>query len=271
MKIAVVPNKDKLATYEVCRQIANLMREHPAQLIADDAALADTYSIVNTDEMYRAADFVLVVGGDGTIMHTAKRAARDGKPIVGINAGRMGFLANLEQSELEYLHRLFTGLYEVDKRTVFSAEFEGNTYDFINDLVTVKTGTENLVDLTVGYAEQGIAYRADGLIIATPTGSTAYSMSAGGPILDTSLDCIVATPICPHSLFSRSVIFNANRDIFVRLVGAGQHAEVVLDGETRIPITQGTSIRVVKNRSLSIKFIKFKKDAFYDILSQKIK
>lgn len=271
MNIAVVPNKDKPAAYAVCQQIAELLQQYPAQLLADDAALAGEYNIMDTDALYKAADFVLAVGGDGTIMHTAKRAARDGKPVVGINAGRMGFLANLEQSELQYLYRLFTGAFEVDDRMVLSAEFAGNAYDFINDLVIVKTGTENLVDLTAGYAEQGIAYRADGLIIATPTGSTAYSMSAGGPILDTSLDCIVVTPICSHSLFSRSVIFNANREIFVRLVGEGQRAEVVLDGETRIPVTQGAAIRVVKNRSISIRFIKFKKDAFYDILSQKIK
>lgn len=271
MNIAVVPNKDKPAAYAVCREIAELLRQYPATLLADDRALTGAYRITDTDTLYRTADFVLAVGGDGTIMHTAKRAARDGKAVVGVNAGRMGFLANLEQAELHHLQRLFTGAFEVDTRMVLSANIGDETYDFINDLVTVKTGAENLVDVTAGYAEQGIAYRADGLIIATPTGSTAYSMSAGGPILDTALDCIVVTPICSHSLFSRSVIFNANREIFVRLVGDGQRAEVVLDGETRVPIQQGSVIRVVKNRSISIRFIKFKQDAFYDILSQKIK
>ncbi len=271
MKLAVIPNKEKQAAYAVCEQIAQLIKPEEAELIADDLNLGDSYKIVDTDTLYREADFILAVGGDGTIMHTAKRAAQSGKAVIGINAGRMGFLANVEQTELHFLRRLLTGEYEVDSRMVLSAEINGKNYDFINDLVASKAANENLVDLTAGYADQGIAYRADGLIIATPTGSTAYSMSAGGPILDTMLDCIVATPICSHSLFSRSVIFDADREIFIRVTGAGQTAEVVLDGETHVSVDDKSTIRVTKNREISIRFIKFKKDAFYDILSQKIK
>ncbi len=271
MKLAVIPNKGKQAAYEVCEQIAKLIKPDDALLIADDEKLKDSYKIVDTDTLYSEADFILAVGGDGTIMHTAKRAAKFGKAVVGINAGRMGFLANLEQSELHYIKNLLTGEYEVDRRMVLTAEIDGKTYDFINDLVAVKTAKQNLVDLTAGYADEGISYRADGLIIATPTGSTAYSMSAGGPILDTTLDCIVATPICSHSLFSRSVIFDADREILIRVAEEGQTAEIVLDGEARVLVNEKSVIRVAKNRDIAISFVKFKKDAFYDILSQKIK
>lgn len=271
MKIAVVPNKNKQEAYTVSEEIARLLQPEGAQLLADDPRLCGAYKIVDTDTLYSAADFILAVGGDGTIMHTAKRAARSGKAVVGINAGRMGFLANLEQCELHFLHRLLTGDYEVDHRMVLTAYIDETAYDFINDLVAVKTAADNLIDLTAGYADQGIAYRADGLIIATPTGSTAYSMSAGGPILDTALRCIAVTPICSHSLFSRSVIFDADREIFVRITGAGQIADVVLDGETHVSVNTQSTIRVVQNHVISIQFIKFKKDAFFDILSQKIK
>lgn len=269
MKIAVIANKEKPSVYGVCKEIAELLIPDGVELLTDDAALGGDYQLVETDILYKEADFVVAVGGDGTIMHTAKRAARAGKAIVGINAGRIGFLANVEQSELKELRRLLTGDFEIDSRMVFTVEINGKEYDFINDLVIVKSGLENLIDITAGYAEHGISYRADGLILATPTGSTAYSMSAGGPILDTDLNCIVATPICPHALFSRSMIFNADREMMVCLADEGQTAEMILDGEHHIAVSPNKVIRVMKNREISIQFVKFKKDAFYDILSQK--
>lgn len=269
LKIAVLVNHGKPEAYAVAEQIPDILQG--AELFSDDGDLSGRYKKVETARLYDISDIMLVIGGDGTIMHAAKKAACRNLPLLGVNVGRVGFLANIEPSELGLLRGLTNGNYEIEERNVLNAVIRGESHDFINDLVISKADSENLIDISAGYSYSEIHYRADGLIIATPTGSTAYSLSAGGPILDPTSECILVTPVCPHMLFSRSIIFGAERSIFAGLNGAGQVADVIIDGEERIRITENEIIEIKPDNDISVKFISLKNNAFYDVLAAKIK
>ena len=167
--------------------------------------------------MIQHCDIVITVGGDGTLLHAAASAARWNKPVLGINVGRVGFLATVEESDLELLERIADEEYTLDQRLMLSARVSGNhpyQNDALNDVVICKGARTNTIRFEV-YCDDILvnSYRGDGVILATPTGSTAYSLSAGGPILDADIRGILVTPICAHSLNTPPMVFSANRKI----------------------------------------------------------
>jgi len=226
-------------------------------------------------KMIEACDTIIAVGGDGTIIHSAKHAAVANKPILGINVGRLGFVAGLEMNELDYLKDLVDGNYTVENRMMLSISFVQNgkskSYYALNDAVIARGSLSRIVDFKVSFNENNVCdYRADGLIIATPTGSTAYSLSAGGPVIDPSMQCIILTPICPHSLFTRSVVFGPESRLSV-LSKSNYDSEIFLtvDGETSIQIQNGESITFCSSK-LVAKLIKLKHKNFYEVVNEKL-
>ena len=225
------------------------------------------------DEMIQKCDVVIAIGGDGTIIHAAKHAAQARKPILGVNVGRLGFVAGLETNELELLERLVSGKYTVDPRMMITATVgkpDGNlTYHALNDAVISRGALSRILDFQVSLNQDTICrYRADGLILSTPTGSTAYSLSAGGPVVDPSMECMILTPICPHSLLTRPVVFNANSLISAK-ADCGSEIYLTLDGATSIRIESGESIYFSKSR-LSVQLIQLHDKGFYQVVNEKL-
>ncbi len=259
------------AAAEICAELAELFAPDEADLFTDREGLPRRYTRIPTEELARTGDVVVAVGGDGTIMHTARRAAAEGKPVAGVNAGRLGFLASLEREELRELRRLLNADYEVEERIMPLALYGGTGYPFVNDMVVEKAPGTGMVEISAGYRGQGVGYRGDGLIVATPTGSTAYSLSAGGPVLDPGLRCLTVTPICPHTFFSRSMVFDAERGLEVRLEGRGEVARVSFDGEEEFTLRGGEAVEVTLPEGAAARFIRFRDDAFYSVLARKIR
>lgn len=228
------------------------------------------------ESMYAEADILIVLGGDGSILETARRAAQKGTPILGINLGRLGYMAELELGELDQLDRLFTGDYKIESRSMLRVElFSGNELRSfcygLNDAVISNGSVSRMIDLEL--SEGGVpvtTYRADGLIIATPTGSTAYSMSAGGAIVEPSVACFCATPICPHSFMARPLIFADDAVLEVRNVCVREKMlYLTVDGRMNFELYRNQTVRITKS-NLKTNLIRLKSYSFYRKLRQKM-
>lgn len=221
------------------------------------------------------ADAVVTVGGDGTMLHAAKECARHGLPVLGINLGRTGFLATCELDEMEQkLHKLAAGEFSVEHRALLQAECTGADGPLIalNDLVVYSGHRRQTVDLDILCDGLPVSNcRGDGVILATPTGSTAYSLSAGGPILDARIRGLVVTSICAHSLQRPSIVFAADRRITVR-PGADQRGPILIssDGEREIELPAGGELRAGLSEK-SIKLITFNGTDQFDAIDKKLR
>lgn len=220
-------------------------------------------------------DIAVALGGDGTIMHVAKAAAALGCPVLGINGGHLGFLAGLEPDELVKLDDLLTGRYEEETRsllrvTVHKADGE-HSFLAMNEAVVSRGALSRLLKLRVSNDTQTIlAFHGDGVIVATPTGSTAYSLSAGGPVVDPAVSCLLLTPVCPHSLDSRTRVLPAASDLIVTAVAAdGDDAFITLDGEENIAFAADDRV-TIRTAEEKARLIRLKPTTFYDALSEKL-
>lgn len=231
----------------------------------------DTAAIfMEQNELIDWCDLMICVGGDGTIIHTAKY----GKPVLGINAGRLAFMAGLESDELSLLEKLCGKKYEIDSRMMLDVSIFENGMEMyfercVNDVVVGRNDRMQIVEIDVECNSNHINnYLADGIILSTPTGSTAYSLSAGGPVVDPSIDCIILTPICTHSLFSRSIIFEDSSVLKVKSK-AQDELKVTIDGGTSYVVSSGAEV-VIRRSQKTADFIRIKNDAFYNILNNKL-
>jgi NAD+ kinase len=201
------------------------------------------------------SDLVVVVGGDGTLLHAARTLAGHGVPLVGINLGRLGFLVDVSPDLIESaLDAILAGEYETDTRALLSAlvvtdSAPERAYAALNDVVIHKWNTARMIEFET-YID-GVfvnAQRSDGLIIATPTGSTAYALSGGGPLMDPALDAILLVPICPHDLSNRPLVVPGNSRIDIRVCGHDHgHARVTCDGQTDLDLPRESSVRVARH------------------------
>ena len=223
MKVAVLPNLDKRGSAEVVEKLGVILKNEGIEgYLPDNIAGAD-FKHLPEEQLYKIADFIITIGGDGTIIRYAKRAAFDNKPVLGINAGRMGYLANIEQNELGLISKLKTGEYFVENRMMLSVSVVENgkklaEYNALNDAVITSGFISRIIDISVAVGRDYINYRADGLILSTPTGSTAYNLSAGGPLVHPKAKVFVMTPICPHTLSNRSLVYDASAKIKISCI-----------------------------------------------------
>lgn len=263
-------------TLEVCRRLDELKSEYLITNENRDIFVSTKAAFLSEDEMLEACDAVITVGGDGTIIRAAKSAARLGKAVLGINAGRLAFMAGLESHELSMLGSLIDNKFSVDNRMMLNvrAELDGNVFfedDCINDVVFSRQGAieSRIIDILVKCDSNPInIYRGDGIIISTPTGSTAYSLSAGGPVVDPEINCLILTPICTHSLFSRSLIFKQDKKLTVTAENESQ-LSLSCDGGMLIGIPAGASVHIQSSK-LTAGFIRIKSDSFIDVLNSKL-
>lgn len=233
-------------------------------------------SFLDVDVASAMCDIIIAIGGDGTIIHSAHYAAEYNKPILGINAGRLGFLAGLEKQELSMLSALIGGNYETESRMMLKvSHYEKDmliSQNYcLNDCVIGRGVSLRLCEIEVRCDGRKINdYLADGIIVATPTGSTAYSLSSGGPVVDTAIESLILTPICTHSLFSRSMIFKPESKISI-CVKNPDVCLPVFSCDGQIGIDMGLDSKIVIEKAERVtKIIRIKSDSFADIFSQKL-
>ncbi len=280
LKIAVIPNLSKknadVYTSKVIKKIFSLNAE--VLMLSDKQKFFNDRKIKyysNIGNLIFNCDIVITIGGDGTIIHKAKHAARFSKPILGINLGKIGFVAGLEPTEIDKLEQLIKGEYTVEKRMMLSVNVKkGETtrkFYALNDVVITKGVYSGLVNLNVTLNNDEITkYVADGIILATPTGSTAYSLSAGGPVIEPSMKCILLTPICQHSMFSRPVIFGENSKINITAKTREKDESVLsIDGGRPIIISDRDLVSV-EAAKMTVSLIKLKNQNFYKVLNSKL-
>lgn len=227
------------------------------------------------DKELHTADAVVCFGGDGTILHMAKAATKQGVPALGVNIGTMGFMAELESTELEQLSRLAQDDYFVDERMMLDVTVHRDRdiifHDIcLNDVVITKGAVARIVHLAVKCdGVQAMECGGDGVIVATPTGSTAYSLSAGGPIVEPEAHSILVTPICAHDVASRGFIAADKRVINVELThNARRNAFLSVDGGKALRMNMGDVV-TIKKSNLTTKLIRLKKRSFYDVVNMK--
>jgi len=274
--VAVIPNLDKRGAAEVVEKLGVILKKENITAYLPDSICATDFLHAPEEELYSLADIIITIGGDGTIIRYAKRAARDNKPVLGINAGRMGYLANLEQNELGLVSKLKTKEYFVEKRMMLSVSvFENgrliNEYSAINDAVITSGFISRIIDVSVSVGGDSINYRADGLIISTPTGSTAYSMSAGGPIIDPLTQSMCITPICSHSLSAKPILLGAENVIKLKAFSKKRtDIYLTVDGRKVAQVKPFTEI-IIKRSEKEAKLIRLNDRSFYKTLSYKFK
>ena len=229
------------------------------------------------DRELQHADGVICFGGDGTILHMAKASTRNNLPILGINIGTMGFMAELESTEMNELARLAHEDYSIDSRMMLDVTVTRDRqiifHDIgLNDVVITKGAVARIIHLAVQCdGVQAMECSGDGLIVATPTGSTAYSLSAGGPIVEPEAHNILLTPICAHDMSSRCMVTSPKRVITVELTrNARRNAFVSVDGGKAVKLNIGDQVNI-KRSSLETKLIRLKDRSFYDVVNMKFK
>ena len=242
----------------------------------------DTYGELLLDKVYPYSDesfpadaeLILVLGGDGTMLHAARTAIAHSLPMLGVNMGRVGYLASVECGELSLLSKLKDGeLTEKEHMTLaVTVHKENGKEEFVgyalNDVVV--DGKGHLADIRLYDGTHSLDYRADGLIAATPTGSTAYSFSAGGPVMDEGMDAICITPVCPRSFFSRSLLFAPTSCLRIENTGVRDGAlDVSIDGHTHLPLSYGESISV-RRSDKGVRILSLKERKLLEVLCTKM-
>ena len=221
-----------------------------------------------------SSEILISLGGDGTMLASARAVGEHQTPILGINLGGVGFLTEINSNDLQNtLNKLKAGDYFIEKRMVLETEVEGvKRFDqyALNDVVIDKGEVARLFLLHLYAQDEFIcSYSADGLIISAPTGSTAYSLAAGGPIINPRMNAIIVSPICPHTLASRPIVFSENETLKVIVELSSREAVLTIDGQVAFNLKSGSAVLVRKARH-SVNLIKFRDRSFYEILRRKL-
>lgn len=270
------------AALDVAKKLSSLGCEICTLMFNKDKVLRINRNRVNfkflsIDEAYNSVDAVIVLGGDGTILESARRAAPTATPVLGLNLGRLGYMAELELSEIEELSRIAEGDYVIESRSMINIELVKNDGTVrkneyaLNDAVLSNGSISRVVDLELYEGGQHITtYRSDGMIISTPTGSTAYSLAAGGAIVDPRLNCLCVTPICPHSLYARPLIFPDSAKLEIKNICQREKTLfLTVDGRVNYELSIGEIVKITRS-PLNTHFIKLKESSFYERLRQKM-
>ncbi len=275
MILGIMGNSTKPRFVPIVSSFILLLKERGVRFVFDeenrDAIQLDPSLIVPHDSVGRIADLVLSFGGDGTLLHSASVVASHGKPILGINLGPgLGYLTDLDSVHLhERLDDILNQNYAVENRMMLQAIVDGESkfYHALNDFVIGQHEVSRTQSFEVFIdGTPASTYRADGLIVASPTGSTAYSLSAGGPIIEPTLESIIVTPVCPHTLTMRPLAIAAGRTVTIRSMGS---AVLTADGEQVHSLDVGQNV-IVSKSPLSAKLVNIMRRDFYQVLRDKL-
>lgn len=277
--IGVVPNLLKDKGLKVTSQITRwLNAKGLSPYMTEEVAekIQANVITVTKDQLYEKCEALIVVGGDGTILGEAEAASKKMIPIVGVNLGRLGFLADIETEEIDKaLEKLIEGQYKLENRmmlraTIVGPDGENHVFHALNDINVTRGSFSRIVEFEIRInGELSDIYRADGVIIASPTGSTAYNLSAGGPIVVPHADTYVVTPICPHTIYSKSVMLCSEDKVRIKTLEEAEDMALSIDGQLKMYLTPQHEVHVERS-PLQTQLIKISERKFFEILRQKI-
>ena len=275
--IVIIPNdkkdNDLLITKKLIGELCCSARLYMNKKFS---SLGDKVIYLDEEELFDNADFVIVLGGDGTILEVAVHCAMRNIPIMGINLGRVGFMTEIDVCNIEFACKaLLSGDYKIEKRMMMNICVKNkngcSSYSALNDVVISKSESSMILIKVHSDNEKINEYKADGLIVATPTGSTGYSLSAGGPVADPTMELFISSPICAHELHARPALMPADKQLCITISDElGHDASITLDGREVEKIKVGDEVIVTKSEYYT-DIIKIKNQSFYDVLTEKLK
>jgi len=277
-QVGLVANAEKPGAVELAQRLAKAV-EHSGRRILVDAATGQLMrkslpTLPSIDDLARRTDLILVLGGDGTILRAAREVAGLGTPLLGVNAGNLGFLTAISPRDaVRALKRLWNGEFDIEERSLLEGVVApaGTTRPILalNDFVVARGLTSRLIELEVlVHGELLTRYRCDGLIVSSPTGSTAYSLAAGGAIVSPDAEVLMLTPICPHTLSIRPVVVSLDAEVDVRLVSTRQVATLAADGQQHVDLGAGDRVRIARSRR-TVRLVRLNGHNFFSTLRQK--
>lgn len=283
-KVVMTPNPYRDRNFKYALQAEKILREVGVETricLAFDVdrsfALPSNIVLHDLQTELRDAELLICFGGDGTLLHASKAATYAGVPVLGVNIGTMGFMAELEIGELDQLRRLARDEYDIEERMMLHvrAEHEGEIIlqeNALNDAVITKGAVARIVQMSI--ASDGVEvmnFGGDGVVVATPTGSTAYSMSAGGPIVEPTTENIIITPLCAHDMWSKVTVTSPHRRITVDIARMGRKtAFLSVDGGRAVRLCGGDRVTITRSDYVT-KLVKLSHRAFYDVMKNKFR
>lgn len=271
MIIALFPNERKKSSYDLAAQICKFLKKKGIEVVAEDqkAALIGAQPISNIDPNH--IKFLISMGGDGTILRLSHQYAHINAPILGINLGHLGFMADVPIDEIyPSLEDLLDGKYKIDERIALEGMHKGKSIRAVNDIVIHRAGNYSLIELSIKIDGVYVnTFVADGIVIATPNGSTAYSLAAGGPILSPSLDALVITPICPHTISNRPIVLSPDKKIEIEYLSPYDPVEIRADGLESTLLSTGDTFTVSRSH-WTFKLVNLMRHEYFSTLRTKL-
>jgi len=276
--VNIVCKRKKAADLAVAREIIERYGSSFHIALDEDSASGIGHrTAFELEHVADGADLIVVLGGDGTLLSVARQIRGASVPILGVNLGGLGFLTEISLDELpEMLPRVLAGDYEVSTRAMLDVTVKRDNdaifaLSLLNDAVMAKDALARIIDIETYVDDEYLTtFRGDGLIVSTPTGSTGYSLAAGGPILYPSLEHVVLTPICPHTLTNRPIILPREVTIRARLLSPDERVILTLDGQVGIPLEYMDEV-MMKNSAFSVSLIKSATKGYFEVLRTKLK
>ena len=276
-RIVIIPNPKRDKDFSVTKAISEKLLSFGSSVYVDKKYELDlSNSVIRYDSFPSSAELIIVVGGDGSVLDASVVALAYDIPLLGVNLGKVGYLSEVEPDNLDVLSHIFDGEYGIDEKMLLTVSCikDGETKESerlaVNDVIISHDGFVGIADFTLkNGVGDSLKYRADGLILSTPAGSTAYSLSAGGPIVSHDIDSIVATPICPHSFFNRSIIFKSTENIKIKNKG-DTALNVSVDGRYFSNISNGEEC-IIKMSDKKLKVLTFCENNMFSTLFKKMR
>lgn len=278
MIIGIIAKNNIEEPFEITKKLSNWLKERGVEVYVEKELGKKIRhpNSIDRREIPKLVDVILVFGGDGTFLGVAREACKYGTPILGINLGGLGFLTEVTVDELyPMMERIIDGDYEVEDRQMLITSIRRGkknigTYEVLNDVVINKGALARIIDLAIYIEDSHVTtYKADGIILATPTGSTAYSLSAGGPIVHPGIPVTIITPICPHTLTNRPLVVSSEMKVEIKVTTQEPDTYLTLDGQIGVRLKTGDLIEV-KRTDTSVKLIKSPFRDFFSILKTKL-
>ncbi len=278
--IGIFAKKSHPEVGKIIHQVLNYLKEKDLNIIIEKDFTCDlpNVALAERNDIPGKSDFIIVFGGDGTLLSVARVDSVTDVPILAVNLGDLGFLTEIRLEEInDVIEKVLADDYEVEKRMMFDVQLirkdkkKIETFIALNDVVVNKGALSRMIDLDTYVNEMFLnLYKVDGLIISTPTGSTGYSLSAGGPIIYPSLKLVAITPICPHTLTNRPIILDDKNEISVRLKSGDDDVYLTMDGQVGVKMNIGDQVKVCKSPK-NITLIKSPFRNYFEVLKEKLK
>lgn len=278
--VGIVANLTKDINLNLTKQIVKWLEKNECRVLLPEiiASQIDRIELgYQTADIYKGSDFIVVLGGDGTLLGVSRQVSWLETPFLGVNMGHLGFMTDVETKEVfDALEKIISGNYHVEERMMLEAivmkdDIQTETFYCLNE-IGISKGTLSRILTLKTYIDDNYVdtYNADGLLISTPTGSTAYSLSAGGPIISPRVSVMLITPICPHSLNARALVVSPDEIVRVEIVDNYQEVFLTADGQQGYKLKSGDQV-IIRKAPFSAKLIKVSNRSFYDVLRKKLK